>query len=97
VIGKILLDIARNGSRELTSEEQRGIADDFTLDVLRARGYFKEPLRFVEPRDDQAAAMIVDANGNAVAMLYWPGHPVEETEAAEQATYALGRCMAAVL
>lgn len=61
------------------------------------RRYFKPPLRFVEPIDDQSAATIVDANGNAVAMLYWPGHPVDETHQAEQATYELGRRMAEVL
>lgn len=58
--------------------------------------YFPTPFRFVEPESDSDhnGAHIVDARGSIVAKLFWPGHPPEETEAAEQETYALGRAMA---
>lgn len=63
-----------------------------------ASKYFRG-LRFVEPTSDSDVngPHIVDANGAIVAKLFWPGHPVEETAAAEQATYTLGRAMAAAL
>jgi hypothetical protein len=52
--------------------------------------FFAPPFRLVEP-EDNGAAMIVDAAGSAVAMMMWPGHTPEDTEAAEQETYAVGR------
>lgn len=55
--------------------------------------FFSPPFTLVEP-EGNGAAMIVDADGKSVAMMMWPGHPPEETEAAEQATYALGRVFA---
>lgn len=57
--------------------------------------YFKQPFRFVEPETDSDVngPHILDANGGIVAKLFWPGHPPEETAAAEQETYALGRAM----
>ena len=58
--------------------------------------YFKPPFELREPKTENGAANIHDADGNFVAMMYWPTHPVEETEAAEQETYALGRARAAV-
>jgi hypothetical protein len=58
--------------------------------------FFKPPFELVEPEDD-GAAMIRDANGNNVAMMFWPGHTPEETEAAEQATYELGRLFASAI
>ena len=82
---------------DLPPVQNRSMAGRRTRAVSDPRQYFKPPLRFVEPADDQSAATIVDADGNAVAMLYWPGHPIDQTEAAEQATYELGRRMAAVL
>lgn len=73
------------------------------VDALLARStvaalkYFPTPLCFIEPESDsdREGARIVDAAGNLVARLFWPCHPPEETEAAEQETYALGRAMAA--
>jgi hypothetical protein len=62
----------------------------------RIARYFAPPLKLHEP-DGNDAAFIRDAKGNTVAMLMWPTHPVEETEQAEQATYALGRLMASAL
>ena len=58
--------------------------------------YFKTPLRFVEPASDSDVngPHIVDAGGGIVAKLFWPCHPIDETEEAEQEIYALGRAMA---
>lgn len=58
--------------------------------------YFRAPLRFVEPKSDSDpnGPHIVDADGHLVAKLFWPGHPPEATEAAEQETYRLGEAMA---
>ena len=58
--------------------------------------YFYPPFKLVEP-ETETAANIVDSKGNLVAMMYWPTHPVEETLAAEQETYAIGRIFAATL
>lgn len=64
--------------------------------AMTALKYFPTPFEFREPKTDSDTAMIVDAKGFAVAYLFWPTHPAEETEAAEQETYALGRAMADV-
>lgn len=91
-LGRLLLDTARGTVKERTVTGKE-------LAEIRANmaRYFKGPLHFREPLDESGAPYIYDANGNAVAMLIWPGHPVEETAAAEQATYALGHAMAAVV
>lgn len=64
-------------------------------ELLPSKQYLKLPLRFVEPVTDSDWPRIVDAEGFPVANLFWPAHPADETEQAEQATYALGRAMAA--
>jgi len=58
--------------------------------------YFTPPFEFHEPENDSdpRGPHIVDAAGNSVAMLYWPAHSAEETEAAEQETYSIGYRMA---
>lgn len=91
-LGRLLLETARGSVKEriVTGKELAEIRANMAR-------YFKGPLHFREPLDESGAPYIYDANGNAVAMLIWPGHPVEETAAAEQATYALGHAMAAVV
>lgn len=91
-LGRLMLETARGTVKErtVTGKELAEIRANMTR-------YFKGPLHFREPVDESGAPYIYDANGNAVAMLMWPGHPVEETAAAEQATYAMGRAMAAVI
>lgn len=59
--------------------------------------FFTPPFAFIEPKDDNEAPRVVDSRGNWVLTLYWPGHAIEDTEAAEQATYELGRAMADLL
>jgi hypothetical protein len=90
-LGKLVLDTARGDVKEriLTPTER----DEVLASIAK---YFKGPLQFREPLDDSGAPYIYDAEGHIVAMLMWPGHPVEETAAAEQATYALGRLMASI-
>jgi hypothetical protein len=56
--------------------------------------YYKPPFEFREPKDEAGGPCIYDRDGHQIAMLFWPTHPVEETEAAEQETYRLGRMMA---
>lgn len=91
-LGRLVLETARGNVKERTVSGKE-------LAEIRANmaRYFKGPLEFREPLDESGAPYIYDANGNAVAMLMWPGHLVEETAAAEQATYALGRVMAAAI
>jgi hypothetical protein len=91
-LGRLLLETARGSVKERTVTGKE-------LAEIRANmaRYFKGPLRFREPQTDSDGPLIDDADGNPVAMLYWPCHPVEETTAAEQATYELGRAMAAAL
>jgi hypothetical protein len=88
-LGKLILDTARGNvkQRTLTSDEAAQMRESIAR-------YFKGPFGFREPQNDSEAAVIVGADGTSVASLYWPCHPVEETAAAEQATYALGRVMA---
>ena len=90
VLGKLILETARGNVKErvLSLEERAKV-------LAGIRRYFDGPFEFREPRDDNGAPYIYDSKGNAVAMLMWPAHPVEETGDAEQATYALGRLMAA--
>lgn len=89
-LGKLILDTARGDVK------QRTLSPEETRQIWESIGrYFKGPLQFSEPKDDNEFARILDASGNLVAHLFWPGHPADETEAAEQATYALGRAMAA--
>src|SRR5450631_872280 len=57
--------------------------------------YYKPPFEFREPKTDNEGPLIYDAEGHQMTMLFWPTHPVEETGAAEQETYRLGRAMAA--
>lgn len=56
--------------------------------------YFRSPFEFREPKTENDGPFIYDADGHQIAMLFWPTHPVEETEAAEQETYRLGILMA---
>jgi hypothetical protein len=55
--------------------------------------YYKAPFEFREPKTDNEGPFIYDKDGNQIAMLFWPIHPVDETEQAEQETYRLGRAM----
>lgn len=89
-LGRLVLQTARGTVKERTVTGKE-------LAEVRANmeRYFKGPLQFREPRTDSEGPVIYDAAGNQVAMLFWPTHPAEETGAAEQATYALGRAMAA--
>lgn len=68
-------------------------ADTQETDIER---YFALPLSLHEPEGNDAA-YIRDAKGNAVAMLMWPAHPPEESDRAVEATYAVGRAMAAAV
>lgn len=90
-LGKLVLDTARSDVKErvLTPTERAEVLSNIAR-------YFKGPFKFREPLDDSGAPYIYDANGSIVAMLMWPGHPADETAAAEQATYALGRLMASI-
>ncbi len=91
-LGRLVLETARGTVKERTVSGRE-------LAEIRANmeRYFRGPLQFREPQTDSEVPVIYDATGNQVAMLYWPGHPVEETAAAEQATYALGHAMAAAI
>jgi hypothetical protein len=62
---------------------------------VSALKYFPAPLIYVGPLDDNTAPQILDGRGALVASLFWPGHPKEETEAAEIETEQLGKTMAA--
>lgn len=102
MIGKILLETARGEVKErvLTREETAAVIAELERAADRAKHrvahYYRLPLRFVEPASDSDhnGPHIVAADGSIVAKLFWPCHPANETEAAEQATYALGRAMA---
>lgn len=59
--------------------------------------FWPRPFAFVEPRNDSEWPRVVDAQGNTVVHLFWPGHRPEETEEAERATYEVGRAMADLL
>lgn len=56
--------------------------------------FYKPPFRLIEPQGSEAA-MIVDADGNSVAMMMWAAHLPGDEEAATQETYAVGRLFAA--
>ena len=58
--------------------------------------FYKLPFSFVEP-EGESAAMIRDADGQSVAMLMWPCHPPEDTDAAVAETYAVARAFVASL
>jgi hypothetical protein len=90
-LGKLILDTARGDvkQRTLSPEEAQQVWGSI-------RRYFKGPLQFIEPENDGDWPRIVDAEGFPVANLFWPCHPADENEAAEQATYSLGHAMAAV-
>jgi hypothetical protein len=53
----------------------------------QSRGDLKKPDIWTSP-------CVKDANGSVICAFFWPGHPVEETERAEKATYALGERVA---
>lgn len=57
--------------------------------------FYKLPLSFAEP-EGEGAAMIRDAEGQSVAMLMWPAHSAEDTEAAVAETYAIARAFASL-
>lgn len=105
-LGRLVLETARGDVKERTlsateAEELRDHLDSMAAHAKEqvALRYYVAPFRFIEPESDHdpRGPHIVDANGNAVAMLYWSGHPIEETEAAEQETYRIGRAMAAAI
>lgn len=105
-LGRLMLETARGNAKErvLTPKEAREIGKQLVEIGEKAKAavraqFFPGPLNFIEPESDQdvLGPRIVDANGSLVASLYWPGHPAEQTEAAEQETYALGRAMATAL
>ena len=58
--------------------------------------FYKLPFSFVEP-EGESAAMIRDADGQSVAMMMWPSHPPEDTDAAVAETYAVARAFVASL
>lgn len=54
------------------------------------------PLTFHEEHPHvNGGPAIVDAKGSVVAVLFWPCHAPEDTAAAEQELYAVGRLMTA--
>ena len=66
---------------------------ELTREQLR---FYAPPFSFAEPEGEQAA-MIRDANGQTVAMMMWPGHSAEDTDAAVAETYAVARTFAQAL
>lgn len=54
---------------------------------------FTTPFRFEEAGYNNGPC-IKDANGQLVAVLFWPSHPPEQTTRAEGETYLLGYRMA---
>lgn len=55
--------------------------------------FFPQPWRF-EEEGHLGGPCVKDASGNIICAFFWPIHPSEETERAEEATYQLGRWIA---
>lgn len=55
--------------------------------------FWPVPWRF-EEQGYSDGPCVKAADGQVIATLFWPLHPPEQTETAEQATYALGRAIA---
>lgn len=56
--------------------------------------FYAPPFRFEERGETY---WVVDANGQSVAMMMWPGHPPEETDAAVDETEAVARAFAGAI
>jgi hypothetical protein len=57
--------------------------------------FWPKPWRF-EESGYLDGPCVKDAGGSVICTFFWPGHPVEETERAEKATYSLGERTAAL-